>query len=112
MTRDDRQRLDDILAAIDAIRGHLDRGELSDGLIFDAVRVRLIEIGEAVKTVSSELLATEPAIPWTQIAAMRDRLAHRYFDTSHAIVAGTVTNDLPELLAAVARLQDRLPPST
>jgi uncharacterized protein with HEPN domain len=112
MTRDDRQRLDDILAAIDAIRGHLDRGELSDGLIFDAVRVRLIEIGEAVKTVSSELLATEPAIPWTQIAAMRDRLAHRYFDTSHAIVAGTVTNDLPELLTAVARLQDRLPPST
>jgi uncharacterized protein with HEPN domain len=111
VTRDDRQRLEDILAAIDAINMHLERGELSDGLIFDAMRVRLIEIGEAVKSLSSDLLATEPALPWTQIAAMRDRLAHRYFDTSHAIVAGTVLNDLPELLAAIYRLQDQLPPS-
>ena len=112
MTRDDQQRLEDILAAIDAIHGHLDRGELSDGLVFDAVRVRLIEIGEAVKALPSHLLGTEPAVPWTQVAGMRDRLAHRYFDTSHAIVIGTVTNDLPELLAAVIRLQDRLRLST
>jgi uncharacterized protein with HEPN domain len=39
---------------------------------------------------------------------MRDRLAHRYFDTSHAIVAATVTNDLPLLEAAVGRLAERL----
>ena len=35
---------------------------------------------------------------------MRDRLAHRYFDISHAIIAATITNDLPELDTAVARL--------
>jgi len=35
---------------------------------------------------------------------MRDRLAHRYFDTSHAILAATVTEDLPELDTAVQRL--------
>jgi hypothetical protein len=33
------QRLADIQAAIDAIRSHLQRGDLSDGLIFDAVRI-------------------------------------------------------------------------
>lgn len=49
MTRRDRQRLNDILAAVEAIRAHLERGDLDDGLVFDAVRVRLIEIGEAVK---------------------------------------------------------------
>ncbi len=49
MSRRDRQRLDDIQAALDAIDGHLKRGDLSDGLVCDAVRVRLIEIGEAVK---------------------------------------------------------------
>ena len=43
MSRQDRQRLEDILAAIDAIRAHLTRGDLSDSLVFDAVRVRLIE---------------------------------------------------------------------
>ena len=35
---------------------------------------------------------------------MRDRLAHRYFDTSHAIVQGTVDHDLTVLAAAVERL--------
>jgi uncharacterized protein with HEPN domain len=84
--RDDRQRLDDISAAIDAIREHLTRGELADGLVFDAVRVRLIEIGEAVNALSPELLEHEPDIPWKEVAGMRDRLAHRYFDTSRAIV--------------------------
>ncbi len=37
---------------------------------------------------------------------MRDHLAHRYFDTSHAIVHATVTNDLPDLRDAVTRLID------
>jgi uncharacterized protein with HEPN domain len=32
---------------------------------------------------------------------MRDHLAHRYFDTNHAILRATVDNDLPELERAV-----------
>ena len=73
------------------------RSTPSDGLVFDAVRIRLVEIGEAVKAISPKLLATEPDVPWKQIAAIRDRLAHRYFDTSHAILAATVANDLDDL---------------
>lgn len=107
MSRRDRQRLEDILAAIEAIEAHLQRGDLRDGLIFDAVRVRLIEIGEAVKSLPDELLATEATLPWAQIAGMRDRLAHRYFDTSHAILAATVDEDLPELEAATRRILQR-----
>ncbi len=108
MSRRDRQRLDDIQAALDTIEDHLTRGGLSDGLVYDAVRVRLIEIGEAVKGMSADLLATEPELAWVQIAGMRDRLAHRYFDTSHAIVQGTVDHDLPVLAAAVARLRSHV----
>jgi uncharacterized protein with HEPN domain len=92
------------VAAADAIRAHLERGDLHDGLVFDAVRVRLIEIGEAVKALRAKLVVSEPGLPWAQIAGMRDRLAHRYLDTSHAIVAATVSEDLPELEAAVRRL--------
>jgi len=106
MSRHDRQRLEDILAAIDAIRAHLTRGELSDALVFDAVRVRLIEIGEAVKALPAELLASEPDLPWAQTAGTRDRLAHRYFDSSHAILAATVKHDLPELERATRSLRD------
>ncbi len=85
---------------------HLTRGDLSDSLVFDAVRVRLIEIGEAVKALPAELLANEPDLPWAQIAGMRDRLAHRYFDTSHSILAATVEHDLPELERATRSLLD------
>jgi uncharacterized protein with HEPN domain len=105
VTYRDQQRIADILAAIEAIRAHLRRGALSDGLIFDAVRIRLLEIGEAVKAIPADLLATEPAIPWSEIARMRDHLAHRYFDTSHAILQATIDTDLPELERAVRRLQ-------
>ena len=110
MKRYDEQRLYDIDTAGTAIRSHLARGELSDGMVFDAVRIRLLEIGEAVKAISPSLLTTEPGIPWRNIAAMRDQLAYRYFDTEHAIVSGTVTDDLEPLLAAVQRLQAQLTP--
>ncbi len=63
MTRRDEERLDDIDVAIAAIESHLQPGDISDGLIFDAVRVRLIEIGEAVKRITPELLETEPEVP-------------------------------------------------
>jgi uncharacterized protein with HEPN domain len=105
----DRQRLADIHAAVDAIRSHLQRGDLSDGLVFDAVRIRLLEIGEAVKALPEDVLATQPSIPWRQIARMRDHLAHRYFDTAHAILQATVDDDLPALEHAIRTLDQSLP---
>lgn len=108
MTRRDPDRLQDILDAIEAIHSHVARGDLADGLIFDAVRVRLIEIGEAIKAISPGLLDNEPDHPWSDIARMRDRLAHHYFDTSHSQVTATVQHDLEPLKAAVQRLHDRL----
>ena len=109
MTYRERQRLADIQAAIDAIRCHLQRGDLSDGLVFDAVRIRLLEIGEAVKALPDELLDSQPSIPWRQIARMRDHLADRYFDTAHAILQATVDDDLPELERAIQALANTLP---
>lgn len=72
MSRHDDQRLTDILASATAIADHTRRGGLDDGLVFDAVRVRLIEIGEAVKSIDPALLAHEPDIPWIDIAGMRN----------------------------------------
>jgi uncharacterized protein with HEPN domain len=110
VTYREQQRLTDIQAAIDAIRSHLQRGDLSDGLVFDAVRIRLLEIGEAVKALPAELLGSQPGIPWSQIARMRDHLAHRYFDTDHAVLQATVDNDRPELERAAQALAATLAP--
>lgn len=109
MSRDDAARLDDITAALDAISRHRARGDLADGLVFDAVRVRLIEVGEAVKGLSSEARGLAPDIPWGDVARMRDLLTHRYFDTSHAVVAHTVERDLSTLGRAVDDVRRRLP---
>lgn len=108
MSRRDDQRLANILAAASAIAEHLTRGTLGDGLVFDAVRVCLIEIGEAVKAIDPAVLAGEPDIPWLGVAAMRNHLAHRYFDTVHSIVEATVEQGLPPLVAAVERLLEGL----
>jgi hypothetical protein len=40
---------------------------------------------------------------------MRDHLAHRYFDTNHAVLRATIDRDLPELERAVHALAETLP---
>ena len=105
MTRLDLARLDDITDAIVTIRSHASRGPLSDGLVMDAVRIRLLEIGEAVKGLSPTLTALEPDIPWRQIARMRDQLAHHYFATLPEVIQNTVEHDLEPLENAVARMR-------
>ena len=107
MSRHDADRLDDITAAIEAIRSHVARGPLSDSLVSDAVRIRLLEIGEADKALPENLTSTEPDIPWRQIARMRDHLAHRYFMTELEILQSTIEEDLGPLRDAVDRMRAR-----
>lgn len=51
-------------------------------------------------------------MPWRDVTGMRDRLAHRYFDTTHAVVRATVDSELPALRAAVERLMSTADPSS
>ena len=57
MSRSAEQRLQDVLDAVAANRQHLTRGDLQDGLVYDAVLLRLIQVGEVVKGVPADLLA-------------------------------------------------------
>lgn len=104
MSRADRARLADIAAACAAIARYLQAEGSDDDMVVDAIRVRLIEIGEAVKDVDRALLDRERGIPWTEISRMRDHLTHRYFDTAHSMVRATASSDVPRLAAAVQRL--------
>lgn len=72
--------------------------------------MRLLEIGEAVKGLSPELTATEPDIQWSDIAGMRDFLAHHYFATNPEIIQLTIDKRLAPLTDAVERLKGLLPP--
>lgn len=108
--RSNAARLDDIHAAIDAIEAHLSDGSLHDGIVYDAVRMRLVEIGEATNALDPDLVITEPGIRWRQIGGMRNRLTHEYWDTQRAIVELAVNEELPRLRSAIERIGALLEP--
>jgi len=108
VSRRDAAWLADILAAIDAIRDYATEGSLDEGVVYDACRARLIEIGEAIKNMDPGLLASAPTIRWRAIARMRDQLTHHYFDTDHATVEYVVRGELTPLREAVVALAARV----
>lgn len=79
--------------------------------IRDPVRQRAFQrsleiIGEAAKHVPAAFRDRHPGLPWREMAAMRDRLIHGYFGVDDAIVWDVVTQHVPPLAEAVARLLD------
>lgn len=78
------------------------RGDLETDRQLLLAIVKDVEIvGESASRVSEELRSRHPALPWTAIVAMRNRLVHAYFDIDRDIVWSTVTSDLPSLIATV-----------
>jgi uncharacterized protein with HEPN domain len=66
MSREDRERLFDIVEALEAIRdyvgGSLEEPSIGGPIVLDAVLFRLIVIGEAAKHISAERLEGAPDI--------------------------------------------------
>lgn len=109
MSRDEQERLRDIKDAIAAIRHHLEQaGETTaakeDPLLHDALLFQFVVIGEAVKHLASETRDSSPEIPWTDIAGLRDLIAHEYFRIDIQRVLEIVEHDLPPLEQAVDRM--------
>lgn len=112
MSRSPRERLADIVAAIQRIRaaeGALGRAEASGddsdvAIAFDALMYRLLVIGEAVKAIPADLQQREPSVHWSEIARMRDVLAHHYYRVDTDVIRRTLDDPLHELEAAVHRI--------
>jgi uncharacterized protein with HEPN domain len=109
--KDESAYLTHAIEAIDAIADYTADGQkafFSDAKTQDAV-IRNIEIiGQAVKGVSNETRALEPAVPWRQIAGMRDKLIHEYFGVDLALVWDVVERELPVLRPQLEELSQRL----
>ena len=76
---------------------------VSDLKTSKAVERSLEIIGEAAKNLSEEFCKSEPDIPWRDIAGIRDKIIHHYFDVDHAIVWDVVKSDLPKLKTILGR---------
>lgn len=79
-------------------------------LVLNGVVRQLLVDGEAVKRISPETKALAPNVPWKQIAGMRDRLVHDYFDIIPEQVWNAAFNDIPKLRSEVEALMKRSEP--
>ncbi len=60
-------------------------------------------IGEAASRTSPAFRAAHPAIPWTKVIGMRNRIVHNYDDVNADIVWDVATAQLEPLIAALRR---------
>ena len=109
MTREFMDYIDDIATEIDNIR------IFTEGMTFDQFAtdtktayavVRSLEIiGEATKSISDDIRAKYPEVPWRKMAGMRDKLAHDYISVDWEVVWSAVKLHIPELHQLMLKIQ-------
>lgn len=110
-----RERLSDILEAIDDIRSarqllvaaQASRDESVQRTAVDACLYNFVVIGEAVRVLPEDVTSSEPEVRWRDIVGMRNFLAHEYHRVVIATVLGTI-DSLADLEGACRRLLARL----
>lgn len=108
MKQDDLIRLRHMLGAAREARGFirnrrredLDRDRQLAWALVKAVEI----IGEAAGQLSAEAKAEIPALPWSKIIGMRNRLVHAYFDINLDILWRTITEGLLPIIAELERV--------
>jgi len=103
-------RITDILRAIETTRTYT-RGIESESFARDrrtvhAVVRNLTVIGEASSRIPKSVVAANPEIPWAEMSAMRNLVAHEYFGVSDRIVWDTVRHDLSPLVEPLKTLRE------
>ncbi|OGP83439.1 MAG: hypothetical protein A2Y95_05680 [Deltaproteobacteria bacterium RBG_13_65_10] len=95
--------LDAARLAVEYAEGKTLQAFKNDTLCQDAIVRRLTIIGEAARRVSKETRNLLSGIPWVRIVGMRNLMVHVYDEVDLDLVWGTVQNDLPVLIAELAR---------
>ena len=105
MTRNDEQRVGDILDACRRLAevAALGRAEYDRSWILQSAVERQLEIiGEAASRLSEGFLGPNVQFPIRQAKRLRNALSHEYFRVNHDRVWNVVVTRVPELVSAIS----------
>ena len=109
MLSKDRYSLESIIESIDKITSYIKKFSNpdqfnEDQLIFDAVLMNFIIIGEMVAKLSEECKISNDSVEWIKIKGFRNLVAHDYFGVDAEEVWQIIKNDLPNLKKAIGKI--------
>ena len=80
---------------------HMDRVDseefANNDLLQDSMMFRLIQISENSRKLSDDFKMDHPAIPWTAVYGLRNRIVHDYGSVDLGIVFDTLKVSIPQL---------------
>lgn len=108
MPRDDlllEEMIDASARAIEIV-GRLDPEDAtSDRDLLDALLWNFTVLGEAARSVSDEVKAGHPDVPWADPVRLRNRIVHGYWSVDLDVLMSTARDDLPALIEALERIR-------
>lgn len=111
--RDPRLYVEDMLEFCERALSYADgvsRESLdTDRMRYDAILRNLELIGEAATHVADEHRALASQVPWRQIVATRNRVAHAYLGIAADTVWSVLCDDLPTLRLSLVALLAAMP---
>ena len=91
----------------DILQNMQDAEDFVQGLSYDQFKVdkktfnavlRAVEVvGEATKHIPADIREKYPAVPWKEMAGMRDKVSHFYFGVDPEVVWNVVKDRIPTL---------------
>lgn len=102
MTRTDAELLSDALDHLRILHQHLERADLADQTVADAVSLRLASAIESMAACSSAVRDRVFGEDWSAARSTRNRIAHGYAYIDLTVIRTTVEQDLPAIESRLA----------
>lgn len=104
-------RISDILESISRIKEYTSELSfeqfLSDKKTVDAVLRNLEIIGEAVRHIPESIQESYSGLPWAEMRAMRNIVAHQYFGVNLNIIGNTTQSNLPPIVKNLEEILEK-----
>jgi len=100
--------IQDIIASIKYIEEFVEgidyNNFVNDRKTIFAVVKGIENIGEASKNIPTSLKNRYIEIPWKDMAGMRDKLSHAYFEIDMDVLWKTIQRDIPQLKILISKI--------